>query len=129
MSILYIFSFLIGLAGIIIALVMMSVQSALDSWWSLASIFSGGMLGLFLLGYICKNVRSAEAAVGVILGVLLIAWMSLSPLYFTEEPLIKLASPFHSYLTIIFGTSIIFLSGFLLSLMVRKKSSSRIGNT
>jgi len=24
---------------------------ALDAWWKLALIFSGGMLGLFLLGY------------------------------------------------------------------------------
>ncbi len=34
------------------ALAMLDVKSALDAWWSLASVFSGGMLGLFLLGMI-----------------------------------------------------------------------------
>ena len=40
----------VGVAGILVAFAFMSVQSALDAWWALASIFSGGMLGLFLLG-------------------------------------------------------------------------------
>ena len=56
MRILYLFSFLIGLFGILVALAMIKVQSALDAWWTLSSIFSGGMLGLFLLGYISKKV-------------------------------------------------------------------------
>jgi predicted neuraminidase len=33
-------------------MVIINVKSALDAWWKLASIFSGGMLGLFLLGLI-----------------------------------------------------------------------------
>ncbi len=120
MIILYSFSFLMGLLGILVALAMRKVQSALDAWWTLASIFSGGMLGLFLLGYISKNVKSIHAAVGVIVGVILIAWMSLSPIYFRGGSLMRFRSPFHGYLTIVFGTTVIFLIGFLLQLFVRK---------
>ncbi|NCU19960.1 hypothetical protein EOM89_04300, partial [Candidatus Falkowbacteria bacterium] len=45
MKILYTSTFLFGLVSMGIAIAMMNVQSVLDAWWKLASIFSGGMLG------------------------------------------------------------------------------------
>lgn len=42
-----------------------------------------------------------------------IIWMSLSPLYFNSEKLLAFKSPFHSNLTIVFGTLAIFLVGFI----------------
>ena len=59
------------------AFAMMGVASALDVWWALASIFSGGMLGLFLLGLISRA-SNAAAATGVVVGVLVIVWMTIS---------------------------------------------------
>lgn len=109
MLILYMVSLLLGVLGIGLGIAMMSVQSTLEAWWSLAGIFSGGMLGLFLLGYLVKQVKSTHAATGVITGVVLIAWMS-----FTKIGL------FHSYLTIVFGTIMIFLVGFLLAVLAGK---------
>jgi len=124
MKILYLSSFLFSVFSIIIAIAMINVQSALDTWWKLASIFSGGMLGLFLLGFIAKKVNNTSAVIGVIAGVLVIGWMSLSPLFFTGPRLLKYASHFHSYLSIVFGTSAIFIVGFLCSgLFFRKKST------
>lgn len=121
MKILYTSTFLFGLVSMGIAIAMINVQSVLDAWWKLASIFSGGMLGLFLLGFFVRKVKSRAAIAGMIAGVLLIGWMSLSPLIFTGG-LQKFASPFHSYLSIVFGTSVIFLVGFLLGVvLVRKK--------
>ena len=113
MKVLYISSVVFGTLGIIIALLLVGVESVLDAWWSLASIFSGGMLGLFLLAFLSKSVRNIDAAVGVIIGALVIIWMSLSPLYFTEGNLIAFKSPFHSNLTIVIGTLVIFLVGFI----------------
>jgi len=113
MKVLYLSSMIFGALGIIISLALVGVESVLDAWWSLASIFSGGMLGLFLLAFILKKVRNIDAAIGVIVGVVVIIWMSLSPLYFTEGNLLAFKSPFHSYLTIVFGTIIIFLVGFV----------------
>ncbi len=121
MTVLYISSLLIGTAGIIVALALIGVKSALDTWWSLASIFSGGMLGLFLLGYISKRAGKVEAIIGVTIGVLLIIWMSLSPLVFTEGKSLAFRSPFHTNLTIVFGTMTIFLVGFLLTKFVKTK--------
>jgi SSS family solute:Na+ symporter len=121
MRVLHISSFITGILGIVIALLLVGVESILDAWWSLASIFSGGMLGLFLLGYISKKTKKTDAVIGVIIGVLLITWMSLSPIYFTEGSLMAFRSPFHSNLTIVFGTVTIFLVGFLLGNFLRKK--------
>jgi len=113
MKVLYISSLIFGVTGIIIALLLVGVESVLDAWWSLASIFSGGMLGLFLLAFLSKSVRNIDAAVGVIIGALVIIWMSLSPLYFNSEKLLAFKSPFHSNLTIVIGTLVIFLVGFI----------------
>ncbi len=112
MKVLYISSVVISILGIVIALAMINVKSALDTWWKLASIFSGGMLGLFLLGAFSRYSRSPAAMAGVILGIAVIAWMSLSSL--ADDPT-RYGNIFHSYLTIVFGTLAIFLTGFLIS--------------
>jgi SSS family solute:Na+ symporter len=91
-----------GAAGILMALAMMSIRSALDAWWQLASIFSGGMLGLFLLGLLSRGARSLHAAAGVAVGVLLILWMTFSPSW--AGALADWRSPFHPNLIIVIGT-------------------------
>ena len=68
------------------------------------------------------NVRRIYAVIGVIIGVVVIAWMSLSPVVFDSGPW---RSPFHANLTIVFGTLVIFLTGFLLlALFGRKRPAS-----
>ncbi|MEX2401147.1 MAG: sodium:solute symporter [Rhodothermales bacterium] len=103
----------LGIVGLGIALAMIRVESALDVWWELASIFSGGMLGLFLLGYFSRRSKKPEAVMAVIVGVLVILWMSLPQ--WMPFPL-----PLHSYLTIVLGTTAIFLTGFLLTLLLQR---------
>lgn len=122
MGILYSTSLVVGALGIIMGLLMMKIDGILDAWWKLASIFSGGMLGLFLLGLVCKSVKRAHAVIAVILGLLTIAWMSLSPLINEGSPFYVFHSPLHTYLTIVFGTTVIFLTGFLLTKFTEKKT-------
>lgn len=124
MKVLYLSSLVFGILGILISLSLVGVESILDAWWSLASIFSGGMLGLFLLGYLSRKARNIDAVTGVVTGVLVIAWMSLSPLYFTEGNLLAFRSPFHTNLTIVIGTMVIFLTGFLLTKSVMKRKNN-----
>jgi SSS family solute:Na+ symporter len=114
-KVLYISSAAVGIAGILVAIAMLSVESIIDAWWSLSSIFSGGMLGLFLLGYVAKRVNRNYAIIGVILGIFVIAWISLSGTLQLPGPHI------HEYLAIVFGTATIFLVGFLLSILCTKK--------
>lgn len=126
MKVLYISSFIFSVIGIIIGVAMINVQSALDAWWKLASVFSGGMLGLFLLGAFVKVVNVKGTIIGVILGLIAILWLSLSPMIFTEEPLLRFASPFHTYLTIVIGTLIIMLTGFLATIWNKKDSGKEL---
>ncbi len=116
MKVLYITSAIFGVLGIGVALAMINVKSALDAWWSLASIFSGGMLGLFLLGYFAKTATNMSAAIGVALGLIVIVWMALSPQFFSEG----FRNPLHVNLSIVMGTTTIFLAGFLISNFVKK---------
>lgn len=113
MKVLYMSSLIFAVLGILIALAMISVKSVLDAWWGLASIFSGGMLGLFLLGFISKKARNVDAVIGVIIGVIVICWLSLSPMYLDEGSIFR--SKFHTNLTIVLGTTVIFLIGFILA--------------
>ena len=98
----------VGVAGILVAFAFMSVQSALDAWWALASIFSGGMLGLFLLGYISRKARNFDAVLGVVCGVILVCWIVISPFV-------------HANLAIVFGTLLIFFVGFLSANLFNKR--------
>lgn len=111
MRVLHISSFVFGSLCILAALAMISIKSALDVWWELASIFGGGLLGLFLLGYISKRAdnRCAKVAVGV--GMLVIFWMTLSPRM--EIVPSALRSPFHGLLVTVAGTAVILAVGLL----------------
>jgi SSS family solute:Na+ symporter len=122
MRLLYITCLAISVLGILIGVAMINVKSALDAWWKLASVFSGGMLGLFLLAAFARHVGRAGALAGMVAGVLLILWMSLSPLVFTTEATQGWASPFHSYLTIVFGTTTLVVVGFLVSSLLPKNT-------
>lgn len=110
MKFLRVITIILGILGTSTALLMISIKGALDVWWSLAGIFSGGMLGLFLLGVISHKARSFEAAIAVTIGVLVISWASLSPGYE-----VWWANPMHSFMTIVIGTLSIFLTGVVLS--------------
>ena len=106
-----------GILGTCAALAMIRVESALDAWWKISSIFSGGILGLFLLGLIVHRATSVIAATAVTIGVLVIFWLSAAgqgwlPLY--------LKPALHANLTIVVGTLTIFLVGLLVSSVRRR---------
>jgi SSS family solute:Na+ symporter len=113
MRALYGSTLVIGATGIGIALLLIQAQGILDAWWKMQGIFAGGMLGLFLLGMVSRRAGNVAAAIGVIVGVLLIAWMTLSPL--AESLPTALKNPLHSYMTVVIGTSTIVLVGMLVA--------------
>jgi SSS family solute:Na+ symporter len=108
-------SFGVGILGACVAIAMLSVESIIDAWWTLSSIFSGGMLGLFLLGCIPARINRIAAFIGCIAGIVVIAWISLASMW--NLPGIHL----HPYLAIVLGTTVIFLVGFLATLLWHRK--------
>ncbi len=109
-------SVLVGIAGIMVALALVNVDSILDAWWKLSSIFSGGMLGLFLLGYLSQRVKNIHALLGVLCGFAVIAWISAWEWLGLPDP------GMHSYLAIVLGTMTIFIVGFTACLFIKKAS-------
>ena len=112
-AVLRISSVAVGVLGSVVAIAMLSVESIIDAWWKLSSIFSGGMLGLFLLGCVSRKINQMGALIGCICGVLVIAWISLAGLW--NLPGIHL----HEYLAIVLGTCTIFIVGFLLTFLLK----------
>ena len=71
------------------------------------------MLGLFLLGCIPQKISRVAAFLGCVAGILVIGWISLAELW--SLPGIHL----HPYLAIVLGTTVIFLTGFFTTLLIK----------
>lgn len=109
-----------GAVSTLVALKMITAKNVLDVWWNLAGIFSGGLLGLFLLGRMSRRVGNVAAIVGIFSGLLVIVWMTISPTEWWPQPLDSWSSPFHSLLITVVGTATVLLVGGLVSLVGRK---------
>ncbi len=123
MRVLYGSTIVWGIMGTLIALAMTKVRSALDAWWMLAGIFGGGTLGLFLLGFISRRATNRAAMAGVVVGVLVIVWMTLSPkaTWLAEA----MRNPLHGYMIIVFGTATILSVGLLVTGLLTKSPRAR----
>ncbi|QDU81965.1 Sodium/glucose cotransporter [Polystyrenella longa] len=140
MTVLYSTTLILGFIGTLLGLGLMGQDSMLDIWWKLSGILSGGMLGLFLLGIISKRAGNPAAILGVILGMIVIAWMTISsiiesldkaiadpsspsPFEFMRgiiEPIRIVETNMNGLMTIVFGTLTIVLSGMLFGLFFKK---------
>ena len=147
MGALYLATFLWGAAGTCLALLLVQLtQSALDMWWTMSGIFSGGMVGLFLLGLISQRARNPQAVTAVILGLVVILWMSLPKvaemfLRADKASMVHsmgstmqnfssggLASPFNALLIPVIGTLTILLSGILFTKWFGRDGDSPTSN-
>lgn len=128
MTVLYSGSVLWGIFGILVALAMTRAKNILDVWWTVSGIVSGGMLGLFLLGFLSKKTKNASAVTGTIAGIAVILWMTLSlpNVGLLPDCCRNIASPFHSYLIPVAGTLTILMTGFLAAPLFRKRSLKKI---
>ena len=102
------------LCSIGVAVAVMNVRSALTAWWSMQSVLSGGMLGLFLLGIFSRRTTSAQAAIATVLGVLVVIYITFG------QKIIPLPGFIHLNLSIALGTLTLFLTGFILASLRRR---------
>ena len=115
-----------GLTCIGFALIMtMKIGPTIDFGWKVGGLLGGGMLGLFLLG-LATRVRSGAAAVGVIVGVALILWMTLSKMAIWPAAWSRFVCPYHDLTIPVFGTIAVVVVGILLGpFMERRRGESR----
>lgn len=115
-----------GVLGTITALALVALtESALDVWWTLSSILSGGIVGLFLLGLISRTAGNAAGVTGVLCGVLVITWMVISKTEAWPTSLASLRSPFHSFMIIVVGTLVILLVGLAIASIWPSRATDR----
>jgi SSS family solute:Na+ symporter len=119
LRLLLIATFIIGVLAIITGIAMIGVKSILDLWWQLSGIFAAGMLGLFLLGIASRQTKNAEAMIAVIIGVLVIAWMTFPSMI--PEKFAYLRSALNSNMVIVIGTLSIFLTGIFFTWINKRK--------
>lgn len=123
MSVLYLSTVAWGGLGIGAAILFIHAKQMLDAWWILQGILGGGILGLFLLGFVSKRAKNVPAAIAVVLGLCLIIWMSLTPLKAFDFLPEVFRSCFCPLLIPVFGTITIFLAGFLLTVLFFPKKN------
>jgi len=118
-----------GVLSTLFALLSARLPGVLDTWFTWGGIASGGILGLFLLGVLCPRTTSVQAAVSVIIGVLITLWMTITlpdvwksvswivglPPEITSIPIPS--SPFHKLFVPFAGTLVIFVVGAVLGLL------------
>ena len=124
LKMLYIATAIFGIAGMGVGIMLIGTKSVLDIWWELSGIFSGGMLGLFLLGILSRQSKNLEAMIATTIGIVVILWMSLSDKIAATYPHLK--SPFDSNMIIVIGTLSIFLTGVIITRIRGKKLESSI---
>jgi SSS family solute:Na+ symporter len=98
-----------GALGIVFGISMIGVKSLLDVWWKLSGIFAGGMLGIFLLGFLAKKVNDTQAKISALVGLILIAWMS-----FKDSIPEDWQIPLDAKMTVVVGTVSIVGIGYLI---------------
>ncbi len=116
LRVLLISTVVMGCLGIVFGISMIGVKSLLDVWWKLSGIFAGGMLGIFLLGFLAKQVSNTAAKIAAIIGVLVIAWMSFKDLLPEAYQ-----SPFDSKMTVVVGTLTIVGIGIFVQFWLKKR--------
>jgi SSS family solute:Na+ symporter len=108
-----------GALSTAMGLAMLHVRTALDVWWQLAGIFSGGMLGLFLLGLLVARAGRRAGIAGVTCGVATILWLTFSTRW--TAPLDSIRSPFHTLLTLVIGTAVVVCVGIVAASLERDR--------
>lgn len=107
-----------GLIGLGTGLAMLGIKSVLDVWWLLSGIFAGGMLGLFLLGIMSRQTKGRQALTAVIVGILMILWLTFSPDLPAEYSYLR--SGLHINMVIVVGTLVILFTGIILTKLQNK---------
>lgn len=98
-------------------------KTLLHLWTEFASIIAGGLLGLYMLGFLTTRGDGRAVAFGLLLAVVFSAYVSLAGLGWLPEPAIRLLNDhFDAYYTGVIGNVGTFVLGFLMALCLPKKA-------
>lgn len=115
-SVLKLSTIVLGLLGMLIGIAMIGTKSILDIWWKLSGVLAGGMLGLFLLGFLFENINKMASIIGICIGVIVIGWVSISSVLPNA-----IQSNFDPKMNVVLGTLCILLVGFFANKLIQSK--------
>ena len=96
-----------------------------DSATILTALSSGGLLGIYLLGFFTKIGDDISILVGIVFTLAFTLWMTLSSMGWLPE---SLQSPIHSYYAGILGHILMFVVGFAVGSVLRRKTDEDLEN-
>ncbi len=105
-----------GALATLASLAMINAKTALDVWWEMSAIFGGGMLGLFLSAVLMPKLKSQQALVATLAGLLFVAWATASKLWFADS---GWGFGLHTMMIGVIGTLLIVATSYLLQLSSR----------
>ncbi len=108
---------IIGTLATLASLLMINAKTALDIWWQMSAIFGGGMLGLFLSAVLMPRLRSGQALVATMVGLIFVAWATGSKLWFVDA---AWGFGLHTMMIGVIGTLLIVATAFLLQFSNRQ---------
>jgi len=112
-----------GIFGILIALLMIKVQTFLEFYFRIFSILGGSITGVFLLALFTRRANRIGIWAGIIAGLLVTVWGSLSYLRFE---ILDLRFPFDPMMVGVIATATVAIIGYLASLIVPTSAPSQI---
>ena len=85
-----------------------SDMTILSAWWVIQGVFSGGMLGLFLLSIVSKRTKGGAAAIATVLAILTVVYITFG------QRFLPLPVALHANLSIVLGTLVLVVGGFVI---------------
>ena len=108
-----------GVIGGTISFALLKEKTILDTWWKMAGIIGGGMVGIFLLGLWVKRASSTSALIATACGAAVIAWGT-----FTNDDS-AFPFPLHDLMIGPAGTVTILAVGWFSSMMIDREEAPR----
>jgi SSS family solute:Na+ symporter len=109
--------------GVALLYVVIKKQTILDTVFDLYAIFSGGLVGLFALGFLTRRANWQGATTGIVVTILFCAWGTLTGSTGGKPPWINLEKwgginfPHDSYMLQVYPNILLFIVGYLASLL------------
>ena len=109
----------IGTLATLASLLMINAKTALDVWWQMSAIFGGGMLGLFLSAVLMPKLKSSQALVATMTGLLFVAWATGSKLWLVDS---VWGFGLHTMMVGVIGTLLIIAVSYVLQMFSRNQA-------
>jgi SSS family solute:Na+ symporter len=121
-----IFVFFSGIAALIVATLYVQVggKGVLGIVFGLYAIFSGGIVGIFLLGLLTKRANAQGVNIGIIASILFTAYAILTSMKIGDSPILDLGDwnfTHHKYMLGVYTHIIVLIVGYLASLFFKSK--------